>query len=384
MSDLLGSEADRLVRAMDEPPVTAVRPNARKHAVIGCPAEPIPWNSIGYYISETAFGLDPLWHAGAYYVQEPSSQFVARAVERALKDIEGVPNVLDLCAAPGGKSTLIADTLPKGSLLVSNEVDPRRTRSLSENLAKWGAPSVVQTQNSAADFGELLPATFEIIAVDAPCSGEGMMRKSDEARAQWSPRLVEQCSGVQRSIIEDVWPALKPGGFLIYSTCTMNVLENEQNVQSFISCLGAEPIEIEGFTYLSSPFGPGYRLLPHKVRGEGFYLALLRKPGTLRANNCSPEISKAPLSVVTYSAPVLSAQGTHELDYRSALQYLHGDVLRLPASVPRGHICVAYQGLPLGVVNNIGSRANNLYPKEWRLRTTRWPDLPPSVVKIEH
>ena len=388
MQELLGSEAHCLIRSMDEPPAIAIRLNPRKNSRLACPSQPIPWNPSGYYVADAPFGFDPLWHAGAYYVQEPSSQFVARAIETALSSLETPPRVLDLCAAPGGKSLLIADTLPPGSLLVSNEVVPRRAQKLSENLAKWAHPDVIQTRNEAADFGQRLPAFFNIIAVDAPCSGEGMMRRSPEARAQWSLSLQEQCAALQRTIVTNVWPALQDGGFLIYSTCTFNTLENEQNVQFFTTHLGAQPVEIPLFPHLRSPFGPGYRFFPHKVRGEGFYLVLLRKPGsssllTPHSSLLAPHSSlpTSCLSVINYRQE-LPTQASYEVDYTTALQYLHGDVLRLPPQVPRGSILITHQSLPLGRVNNLGSRANNLYPKQWRLRSTHFPTCQPIVVLI--
>lgn len=186
--------------------------------------------------------------------------------------------VLDLCAAPGGKSTLISQHLGEEGLLFSNEVVRQRVFILSENIQKWGNGNTVVTHNSAEDFGEKCRNLFDCILVDAPCSGEGMFRKDMEARQEWSPRAVQMCAERQRSILMDVWDALKPGGVLIYSTCTFNQEEDEDNARWIQECLGADelPLQYEeqwGITREQI----GYHFYPHKTRGEGFYVCCLRK-----------------------------------------------------------------------------------------------------------
>jgi len=189
---------------------------------------------------------------------------------------------LDLCAAPGGKSTLLLDLLPPESALVSNEIIRSRAQVLAENLLKWGAATFLVTSTEPRTLGKL-KQTFDLILVDAPCSGEGMFRKDNEARTQWSEELVRQCAERQRSILEDIWPALRPGGLLVYSTCTFNRLENEDMVQFILDELGAEALPLGDLPPAVTPSAlvdfPCYRMMPHRTEGEGLFLALLRKRG---------------------------------------------------------------------------------------------------------
>lgn len=287
MSELMGGEAGRLFAALDREPVVSIRLNRLKLAAVSSfcelsPAARVPWATDGFYLSSRpAFTYDPLFHAGAYYVQEASSMFAGLA----LRSVADVPlRMLDLCAAPGGKSTLYRSLLPEGSLLVANEPMRQRVRVLAENLAKWGHPDVVVTNNFPADFAPL-SGFFDVVAVDAPCSGEGMFRKDAQAVSEWSEANVEMCSRRQREIVGDVWPALRPGGYLLYSTCTYNTHENEENVAWIAETLGADVVRLSvdedwGITgNLLSPSGgvPVYRFLPHKTCGEGLFVALLRK-----------------------------------------------------------------------------------------------------------
>ncbi|MBO4999761.1 MAG: RsmB/NOP family class I SAM-dependent RNA methyltransferase, partial [Bacteroidaceae bacterium] len=189
--------------------------------------EPVPWASSGWYLkNRPTFTFDPLFHAGYYYVQEASSMFVEKVLREYVKE----PVVmLDLCAAPGGKSTLCRSVLPEGSLLVANEVMRNRSQILAESLIKWGHPEIVVTNNDPADFTDLTHL-FDVILTDVPCSGEGMFRKDQVAVDEWSLENVDVCWKRQRRILTDIWPALKPGGLLIYSTCTFNREEDEDNV----------------------------------------------------------------------------------------------------------------------------------------------------------
>ena len=227
----------------------------------------VKWCEYGRYLSERPkFTYDPMFHAGAYYVQEASSMFVWQALTQ-LVDKDAV--VLDMCAAPGGKSTAIAQYLSEDGFLVSNEYVPQRAHVLVENITKWGAPNCVVTNNAPRHF-EKLKSRFDAILVDAPCSGEGMFRKDERAREEWSPANVEMCVERQREILESAWHVLKPGGVLIYSTCTFNSHENEEQVQWLIDEMGAEylPIKI-GEDWMITETERGYRFLPHKTRGEG-------------------------------------------------------------------------------------------------------------------
>lgn len=277
MQQQLGNEAELLFRALDSEPFTSIRLNDKVNTLtFDCDIDEVPWHLEGYYLSERpSFTLDPLFHAGAYYVQEASSMFVQQALNQY------VPKnsiILDLCAAPGGKSTLISQFIENQGLLVSNEVVRQRVFILSENIQKWGNGNTVVTHNQADMFGYHCTNLFDCILVDAPCSGEGMFRKDPEARNEWSRKNRKICAERQRKILMDVWDALHPGGILIYSTCTFNREENQENAQWIAECLGAEilPLDydqqwgiIEGY--------PGYNFYPHKTKGEGFYLCVLKK-----------------------------------------------------------------------------------------------------------
>lgn len=277
MHQQLGNEAGLLIKALETEPVTSIRLNSKLDVLtFDCDTDEVPWHVDGYYLSERPqFTLDPLFHAGCYYVQEASSMFIQQILEQYL-DTSSV--VLDLCAAPGGKSTLVSEYLGSDGLLLSNEVVRQRVFILSENIQKWGNGNTIVTHNKAADFGERCKHLFDCILVDAPCSGEGMFRKDEQARNEWSLKAVKQCAERQRRILMDVWDALKPGGLLIYSTCTFNEEENEKNVEWMAESLGAEvmPVDYEpdwGITEGSV----GYHFYPHKAKGEGFYVCALRK-----------------------------------------------------------------------------------------------------------
>lgn len=241
MLALLPDEADALLQALQTEPSVAVRVNRRK-ATPPPTDDHVAWCRSGIYLdARRQFTFDPLLHSGCYYVQDASSMFISHV----LSQVAGNSPVayLDLCAAPGGKTTAAIDALPDGSLVVANEIDSRRVQILRENVVKWGYPHCVVTNSDASRLGKLHEA-FDIVAADMPCSGEGMMRKDDEAVAQWTPALVEQCAARQREIASDIWQALKPGGIFIYSTCTFNRAENEDMIDFLVRSLGAEPVDI--------------------------------------------------------------------------------------------------------------------------------------------
>ena len=289
----LGPEYAALPEVLsDTPSPTAIRLNAAKCARYGVrPAvaaggKPVAWAPEGLVLPERpAFTLDPAMHQGLYYVQDASSMAAAAAVKLAA-DILGIADrplrFLDACAAPGGKTTAALDVLPPDAFVVANEFDPRRASILDENLAKWGRPAVV-TVGSAADPWRL-PGFFDIIAADVPCSGEGMMRKEPQAVAQWSEGLVESCASLQLEIVNSLWDALAPGGFLVYSTCTFNPRENEDVISWLIDSYGAEPIPVGALETggvlgpLPGNMLPVYHFLPGMVEGEGQFVAMLRKP----------------------------------------------------------------------------------------------------------
>ncbi|OKL41554.1 methyltransferase RsmF C-terminal domain-like protein [Pontibacter flavimaris] len=281
MQRMLGEEEfSTFLEALQQAPPVSIRINKAKATQLPG-LQPVPWSETGYYLpTRPSFTLDPTLHAGAYYVQEASSMFVEQALRQAV-DLEEPLQVLDLCGAPGGKSTLLASLISADSLLVSNEVIRSRASILAENVAKWGSGNVLVTSNDPRDFGRL-PDFFDVMVVDAPCSGEGMFRKDPQAVGEWSEENVNLCAQRQQRILLDVWEALKPGGVLIYSTCTWNEQENEANMAWLSEQEGAESINLAlqpewGVVPSQLKGVEGYRFYPHRVQGEGFFMAVVRK-----------------------------------------------------------------------------------------------------------
>lgn len=423
-------------------PSLAVRCNTRRSAAISGLSDNIPWLSgSGVYLDRRPnFALDPAWHQGLYYVQDASSAAMTAIVgEIAHKYFNDKALLyLDACAAPGGKSIAAAEALPKDSILLSNEYDSRRASVLAENIAKYG---MANSAVACGDTGRLatLGGIFDIVAVDAPCSGEGMMRKEPEAVSQWSEGLVDRCARLQRDIISNCWEVLRPGGIMIYSTCTFNRLEDEENLAYIIEQLGGESVELSACKDIAGGFDTPYhcyRFMPGHVRGEGLFIAAVRKPGNGRTHIIKVKKTatvKMPaahafmqkalvepdnyvlrqskdgmfyaidkeqadifdyfsehLRLISCGIPFGSLKGKDivpswqlafsealdfdkfphlDLDYRSALAYLHGDSLSdIPSDLPKGFILTTYENRPLGFIKNIGNRANNLYPDNLRLR----------------
>lgn len=282
--------------------ITSVRLNPAKFNIENSTFEiegQVPWCSNGYYLKERpSFTLDPLFHAGAYYVQEASSMFLEQALSQTA-DLSKPLKVLDLCAAPGGKSTLVQSLISKESLLVSNEVIKTRVNILAENITRWGAANVIVTNNDPADF-KRLPAYFDVIVVDAPCSGSGLFRKDPEAISEWSENNVELCARRQQRILADILPSLKPGGVLLYSTCSYSVPEDEAIADWLAAAQQLETVQLrpdEGWgiveTVSANTGAFGYRFYPGKVKGEGFYLAAFKKPGSTESvQSIKPQKSK--------------------------------------------------------------------------------------------
>ncbi|MES2799080.1 MAG: rRNA cytosine-C5-methyltransferase [Bacteroidota bacterium] len=389
----------------------------------------IAWCENAFYLKERPiFTLDPLFHAGCYYPQEAGSMVLDKIL-RSLT-LPDQPIVLDLCAAPGGKSTLISSFLNEKGLLVSNEVIRNRAQILKENLTKWGATNVVVTNNDPKDF-ERLPHFFDVVVCDAPCSGEGMFRKDFNSRNEWSESNVELCAGRQKRIVSDVWESLKPNGFFIYSTCTFNEQENEKNVQFICEQLGADLIKIELQPTLKKGRNEyGNYCLPNLVNTEGFFIAVLQKYDDSKAKtkfenkkefkqveaktmgisdftkeqniqffqwndlilafpqSSSQEILHliAKLHIVKAGTTIgdLTRKGVNphhelalnqhlchytqrlELTREQALGYLHGDTFSLDGT--HGFQLITFKQQPLGWIKHLGNRFNNLYPKEWRIR----------------
>lgn len=250
--------------------------------------EPVPWCARGLYLPERpSFTLDPQWHQGLYYVQEAGSMFHAYVTSQLIGDSRQPLQVLDACAAPGGKTTAVIDALPEGSVMVANEYVPARAAILKDNLTRRGYPGVIVTRGDTSRLTRLGP-TFDLIIADVPCSGEGMMRKDAEAVAQWSEGLVEECAALQREIVGNLWPTLRPGGTLIYSTCTFNRRENEENVEWICRTLGGHTLDIPvdpawGITPALRPDGTAdadlqcYRFIPGRTRSEGLFVAIIAK-----------------------------------------------------------------------------------------------------------
>ena len=270
--------AERVLVALAAEPEVSVRVNPFKLTLAALrehfgpiAGDPVAWApEEGFYLRERpTFTLDPLFHAGAYYVQEASSMYVGVLFDRAVTQLGRTSGlrVLDLCAAPGGKSTQLLSRLDDTSFLVANEVVPARATVLAENIARWGCSNVAVTNSDPSAF-TALRGYFDLAVVDAPCSGEGMFRKDERAVAEWSPDNVRLCAARQRRILGDVWPAVAPGGFLIYSTCTFNRMEDEENVAWICEELGGTCLEMRHFW-------------PGEDRGEGFFASLIRKEDRL-------------------------------------------------------------------------------------------------------
>ena len=308
--------------------------------------------------------------------------------------------VLDLCAAPGGKSTAMLSVLPEESTLVSNEPVPTRAQILLENITKWGAKNCIVTNNYPRDFKKA-KAKFDLILCDVPCSGEGMFRKDPATISEWSPQNVEKCWRLQRDIVADAWECLNPGGILIYSTCTINTKENEENVRWIMETYDAEPITIPtdpswGITSSLLPGfdAPVYHFIPGITKSEGLFIAALKKRGEwrerLRVGELCSGMVRGKRNVLPQmkGLSILSPLTTHlsplkiDLSYPEALRYLRGEALVLPPDTPRGIVTVTYKGFPLGPAKNIGNRANNLYPKPWRIKTTHLPSEEIKIIDI--
>lgn len=449
MQMLLGSEYEAFAQALaDDCQPVSIRINPAKGIELPPDARQVPWSGgVGCYLSQRpTFTFDPLFHAGAYYVQEAASMFLGEVIRQY---VDAPVRYLDLCAAPGGKSTHALSLLPEGSLVVSNEVVRQRAQILAENIVKWGSPFSVVTNNTPADWGRW-HNYFDVIAADVPCSGEGMFRKDETAVSEWSLSNVEHCVARQKSILADVWSALRPGGLMIYSTCTYNIEENEAMVQYMVDSWGAEPLTVDidaswGISPALDGKNPVYRFMPHRTLGEGLFMALLRKPTDICTDNkrsvkkkknisenkktlpgvarlsswidadipmqtvfagntivAYPEVYAADMQAMQHDFDVLHAAlpmavvkgrdyiPTHalalsslldvsrfpccEVSLETALAYLRRESAVLPPEVSRGYVLLTYRDVPLGWVKNLGTRANNLYPQEWRIRSVHNPD----------
>lgn len=447
------SEADDMLTAIaDSAPEVSIRINPAKVAADRLAGlRPVPWCKWGAYLDERPqFTFDVDFQAGNYYVQDASSMFIAHVIAQCVKT---PVRYLDLCAAPGGKTTAAISALPAGSLVVANEIVPARAKILAQNVEKWGAGNCFVSSNAPADLGKLTHY-FDVVAADVPCSGEGMFRKDDEAVAQWTPQLVAECAARQRDIVADAWQALRPGGLFVYSTCTYNTLEDEDMVAYMVSELGAVPQEVDvtgctGVHVAVKGEWPCYRFLPHMVRGEGLFVCVMRKPddepvkdvmrrrkknlGNRPKGVAAPETVKSWLrsggdcTIAAHGDRIVACQAQFgedlvllsknlrllhdgtlvgvqkgrnivpsqqlawsadlareafvvaEVDYATAIAFLQRQTVVVDA--PKGYVLLAHRGAPLGFVNNLGTRANNLYPKEYRILSQHVPEQEPQVLR---
>lgn len=324
-------------------PCTSVRLNRRKGVTpeeLSFEGSEIPWAKAGLYLDERPrFTFDPMFHQGCYYVQEASSMFHGYVVGQLTSGATAPLRVLDSCAAPGGKTTAAIDALPEGSLVVANEYVPARAAVLRENVIKWSYPACVVTRGDTASFRRLKD-TFDIIIADVPCSGEGMMRKDDEAVSQWTPGLIRDCVDRQWEIVGNIWQALKPGGCLIYSTCTFNRNENEEMIERIIDEYGAESVEIPvdpqwGIAGGIATEAHCYRFMPGRLRGEGLFVAVVRKPGEPRPDKTSVKKDKGGNNKKNVPA-LQQAQGLLTEEARSQMEiYMEDDRI---SAFPRLHL----------------------------------------------
>lgn len=388
---VMGEERfNRFLGAFDEEAPVSIRLNPLKISLtnhhLPLTTIRVPWCEEGFYLEgRPQFTFDPLFHAGCYYVQEASSMFITHVVRSLASSVTPFTSALDMCAAPGGKSTALRTVLPEGCTLISNEPIPNRAQILLENITKWGWPDSIVTSCYPREFHKA-KARFDLILCDVPCSGEGMFRKDPATISEWSLHNVEKCWRLQREIVADAWECLNPGGILIYSTCTFNIKENEENVRWIMEEYDAEVLEIptepewkitgsllEGFD------APVYRFIPGITRGEGLFLCAIRKK-----KDASGSVRKAlPIKSLTTDMP----EGDYpqvDVPYTDALNYLRGEALVLPPDTPRGMVTIGYQGFALGPAKNIGPRANNLYPKPWRIKTTHLPSEAPRVLLMKN
>ncbi len=369
LTESVGPERARTVlEALEKAPSVSIRLNPSKLKVCPFPdAAPVAWSPYGYLLKERpVFTLDPLFHAGCYYVQDTSAMFVGHIFRQLLERLEPDATVLDLCAAPGGKSTDLAASLRERFgdrfSLLANEVMRNRFGVLRANLDTWGDPCTGCVSRDPSAFGDT--PLFDAMVADVPCSGEGMFRKDAQAVAEWSLQTVEFCAARSRRILRDIWPVLNPGGYLVYSTCTFNHFENDDTVEWIALELGADILPPQDFPPVVNT-RYGQLLLPGLVPGEGQYVAVLRKKG-------EPEkVRKADVfRLFQAQRPVLpdASAPAVEVNRETALRYLHGDAVVLPADAPIGPVTLCFQGQPLGQGKNLGKRCNNLYPKAKRIK----------------
>ena len=442
-----------LIEALSSTPSISVRANKLKEICVPQNSRRVKWCDEGWYLSSReSFTFDPMMHQGLYYVQDASSMIISHVIKELVKGNETPISYLDACAAPGGKTTTAIDALPANSLIVANEYVPNRAFVLVENVTKWGCPSIVVSKGDTARIKKL-KGFFDIIAADVPCSGEGMFRKDVDAVEQWTSNLVEECVARQKEIVENLWSALCPGGYMIYSTCTFNRRENEEMIDYIVNELGASSVEINMLQEWNIMTGVNtphycYRFLPHKVEGEGLFIAIVKKIDsnetvTIKKNSKDKKnvknkvnqnidavktwvtngnfdfiidrdnivafptmwtdklsVLKSHLDILHYGISLAQIKGKDyiptqslamskslnveafeqfDVGYEIAISYLRREAIVLE-SAPRGYVLLTYKNKPLGFVKNLGNRANNLYPQEWKILSSHIPTEKPLVI----
>ncbi len=413
--------------------ITSIRINPNKFSIENLKFKienKVPWTRYGVYLAQRpSFTFDPLFHSGCYYVQEASSMFIEQALEQSV-DLSTSLKVLDLCAAPGGKSTHIQSLISKDSLLVSNEVIQSRVPVLKDNIVKWGSENVVVTRNDPKDFSRL-ENYFDVIVIDAPCSGSGLFRREPGAIEEWSLNNVKLCSLRQQRIIADVFPALKKNGILIYCTCSYSKEEDEDICSWMTNELPIANCQLQidkSWNIVES--SAGYRFWPNKLRGEGFFLACFRKKDgeeyfTQKIKNKPELLNKKEIAIIeswigknsfqflrhndtVHAIPeelvadinfladhfrtiyegvamgqlireklipdhslamsnlLTESIPATELNYDNAIEYLKKKDIKIGVTV-NGWQLVKYENHDLGWINALPNRINNYYPKELRI-----------------
>lgn len=436
LNGIKGFDRDAFIKVHEQPEsITSIRINPLKQSRIPNPESRIPWSEFGYYLdTRPSFTYDPLFHAGTYYVQEASSMFLEQAISQLI-DLEKPNKILDLSAAPGGKSTHILSLIGNNSLLVSNEVIRSRAQVLKDNIVKWGHENVVVTQNDPRDFNRL-GNYFDVILVDAPCSGSGLFRRDPTAIGEWSLNNVALCSQRQQRILADAWLSLKQDGWLIYSTCSYSADEDEVILDWLCREFPLESARLKvkkewKITEVKTTAGMyAYRFWPDKLKGEGFFLACLKKTGheqeppvikpkkpvSLTAQQSALmqqwinvkdlEIFLQGKNVYAWTSSLASEFGfllerlhfiysgvmlgefarnkfipSHELSMtdlvrenipripltnEDAIRYLRRQEMNMQVETT-GWQLVTYEGFNLGWVNVLSNRINNYYPKSLRI-----------------
>ena len=371
---------DCYLKAFETDAPVSIRLNPEKAKELTADGERVPWCRNAYYLPQRPnFTYDPLLHAGCYYVQEAGSMFLDTVMQQWVSDAPVV--MIDFCAAPGGKSLLARTALAAGSVMFSNEPMRNRANILAENVAKWGYADHFVTNNFPRDYRRA-KMIADVVLCDVPCSGEGMFRKDEATIREWSMQNVEKCARLQREIVADAWSCLADGGLFIYSTCTFNTHEDEENIQWMMDELGAEvlPVKVDAAWNITGSLldgfsQPVYRFIPGISKGEGLFLCVLRKGGAWQQGHSLKSLRKSQQNLnIIYCPKAQPDMVKVEVNYQQAMAYLRHEAITLGADVPRGMVGICFEGHLLGLAKNIGNRANNLYPKEWKIRTTYIPN----------